>query len=89
LLALSAFLLTLALSDAPRLHEQIHNTQGAEHVCSVTMLVANGVDLCGNALAVRAPYDAPEHHLFASEAATGSLVPLDFLLLEHAPPVLS
>jgi hypothetical protein len=36
-----AFLFTIALSDAPRLHARIHNVLGPAHECAVT-LVASG-----------------------------------------------
>lgn len=86
---ISAFFVTIAISDAPRLHEQIHRVQGAEHTCAVTILSAGGIELCGSGVAAAAPGQAPELYAFTPAACARLVGLLDFLPLEHAPPVLS
>ena len=86
LLTAAAFLFALAASDAPSLHEQIHKTQGAGHECVVTMLSAGGLALGGAAMTITAPAPAPEACPFLPPPSVHGNAPLDFLLLEHAPP---
>ncbi len=89
LLTATAFLLALAAADAPGLHEQIHKTQGAGHECVVTILSAGGVAICGAAVVIAEPAPATESVVFLAAPSTRASAPLDFLLLEHAPPALS
>lgn len=86
LLTLAALLFALAASDAPGLHEQMHKTQGAGHECVVTILSAGGVELGAAPLTVAAPVLLPQASAFRSPATVHANAPLDFLLLEHAPP---
>ncbi len=86
LLTAAAFLFALAASDAPGLHEQIHKTQGAGHECVVTILSAGGLALCGAAVILTAPVPAPAARAFLAPRSVPAKAPLDFLLLEHAPP---
>lgn len=89
LLTAAAFLLALAAADAPGLHEQIHKDQGPAHECVATILSAGGIVLCGAALVIAIPASAPETFPFFTAATPRGSAPLDFLLLEHAPPTLS
>lgn len=89
LLTAAAFLFALAAADAPGLHAQIHKTQGAGHECVVTILSAGGVALCGAAVVVAEPAPIPETSALLLTSSAPVEVPLDFLLLEHAPPALA
>ncbi len=86
---ISAFLFTIALSDAPRLHERIHKLLGADHECAVT-IVSSGA--C-NHLAGGAPAAAPVSLRWTSvffPPRLQSIAPgLEFSRLEHAPPALA
>jgi len=86
---IGAFLLTIAISDAPRLHEQIHKTLGAGHDCAVTILSAGNVEFCDSAVIVGAPDQPVDYCLFRTSTDLRLAAGLDFLLLEHAPPALS
>lgn len=86
LLTAAAFLFALAASDAPSLHEQIHKTRGAGHECVVTILSAGGLVLGSAPLTITAPVSAPEARAFLAPPSVQVNAPLDFLLLEHAPP---
>lgn len=86
---ISAFLATIAISEAPLLHERIHGMQGAQHDCAATILSSGGVELCSCVIIFAAPGLAPELYTFSSLAGPPALAPLDFLLLEHAPPAQS
>jgi hypothetical protein len=86
---IGAFLLTIALADAPRLHERIHRVQGAEHECAVTLLTAGNCehtpcDAIALAPPPPRPASAPFHRHFQLVSAR-----LEFSLLEHAPPAIS
>jgi hypothetical protein len=86
---ISSFLLTIAISDAPRLHEQIHKVRGAEHDCAVTILAAGGIEFCSSAVIATAPSQSPELYTFMSTPGSRLVSRLDFSLLEHAPPAIS
>ncbi len=87
--AISAFLLTIAVSAAPPLHQRIHRVQGAGHDCAATILSGGGLELCGSVIVAAAPANAPELYTVPSIARADLVCSLDFLLLEHAPPALS
>jgi hypothetical protein len=82
-----AFLFTIALSDAPRFHERIHNVLGPEHECAVT-LVASG------SYHHATPAPLVDVHVAVSQfskipALTPQWVESPFLgacIFEHAPP---
>jgi hypothetical protein len=86
---LGAFFLALVIADSPQLHERIHQTQGVEHVCAATILAGGGVENVAGFFRVTDPAQAPEPFVFNAAPVAALLVPLDFLLLEHAPPALS
>src|SRR5438094_10663191 len=41
---IGAFLFAFVLSDAPRLHDQLHKALGADHECAVTMFLSGTCD---------------------------------------------
>ncbi|MEO6872414.1 MAG: hypothetical protein ABI233_09380 [Chthoniobacterales bacterium] len=86
---IGVFLLALLVADSLQLHERIHRTQGVEHVCAATILAGGGVENLATVFRVPDPTQAPEPFVFTATAVAPLLVPLDFLLLEHAPPALS
>jgi len=86
----AAFLLTLALSAFPQLHERLHQaSSSANHECAVTLLSSGNYQ--------HTPTDTiaivPPPARLASPFVNGhfQLVSprLEFSLLEHAPPALS
>lgn len=83
------FLGTLALSAAPRLHERLHQMQGAEHNCAVTLLSSGSCDhTVGNAITIAPQLLRPEF-AFSQNHFPSIALRLEFSLLEHAPPALS
>lgn len=84
-----AFLLTIAASHVPGLHERIHADQGPLHTCAVTILSTGSVEICGSSAIVPAPCATPKLRLFDPVSAPEIFGALDFLLLEHAPPAVS
>jgi len=82
-----AFLVTIALSDAPRLHDQIHKVNGVGHVCAATMMAS------GNCEHNAPPTAAPKGHYVSVSPAFLPLrsqvvvAAVPFSVLEHAPPV--
>jgi len=84
---IGSFLFAFALSDAPRLHEYLHKTLGADHECVVTILLSG---MCDHSASV------PPSALPPVVAWTSIIVlqqfqlveaRLEFSLLEHAPPL--
>ncbi len=80
-----AFLLTLALSDAPRLHERLHHVLGPNHECAVTMMLSGSVDGAAITPAVIAPLLSTPTILVVPPILAAEPT-LDFSILEHAPP---
>ena len=82
-----AFLFTIALSDAPRLHEFFHKALGPDHECAVTMFTHGNCDR----LTIDAPAAGPPTFTWSPLLISQQLsfIPgdLEFSLLEHAPPV--
>ncbi len=84
-----AFLFTLALSDAPRLHERLHKALGPDHECAVTMVLSGSVGFSA--------VITPAAIVPLLSTTTVLVVPpvlaaepaFDFSLLEHAPPTLA
>jgi hypothetical protein len=86
---IGAFLFAAVLSAAPQLHERIHQPDGATHQCAVTLLTAGNCehtacDTIALAPPPPRPASAPLHCHFQLVSA-----PLEFSLLEHAPPAIS
>jgi hypothetical protein len=81
-----AFLLLIALSDAPQLHERFHQTLGPGHQCAVTMLLSGACDH----LAGAAPATQPMAVIWTPAPVLEQMhrrgAGLEFSLLEHAPP---
>jgi len=82
-----AFLFTIALSDAPRLHEFFHKALGPDHECAVTMFTHGNCDR----LTTGAPAAGPATIIWAivliPQQISSIAGNLEFSLLEHAPPV--
>ena len=81
-----AFLLTIALSDAPQLHERIHNDYGPQHVCAVTMVSSGNCEHVFVSASVK-PHSPPPVFAFNSLYRSSAIVPLGLSLLEHGPPI--
>ncbi len=82
-----AFLWTLALAGAPRLHEQIHKVLGAQHECAVTMVSSGNYDHSAHPPLVSAPVPAVQFSRIPT--LTQRWVESPFLgacIFEHAPP---
>src|SRR2546422_168959 len=77
-----AFLLAIALSDAPGLHERIHNAYGGQHVCAVTMVSSGNCEHIFASASVK-PHSPPPVFAFNSLYRCSAIVPLGFSLLEH------
>ncbi|MEP6699303.1 MAG: hypothetical protein ABJB09_06190 [Verrucomicrobiota bacterium] len=86
---IGAFLVTIALSAAPRLHEQLHPVQGAEHNCAVTLLSLGNCDQTSCEPITIAPQLLPPDAAFSHHHFPSVTLCLEFSLLEHAPPALS
>jgi hypothetical protein len=84
-----AFLFALILSAAPHLHEIVHQPSGTTHQCVVTLLTAGSCDHAPcDAIAVAPRPPKPASTLFRRHFHFVS-TPLEFSLLEHAPPTIS
>ena len=86
LAVIGAFFFALLVANSPQLHERIHQMQGGEHVCAATILAGGGVDHLAGFFRVPNPAVAPEPFVFTAAPSAPLFLPLDFLLLEHAPP---
>jgi len=83
----AAFLWTLALADAPRLHEQIHKALGTGHECAVTMVSSGNYDHSAHPPLVSAAVPAVQFSRIPM--LTQRWVESPFLgarIFEHAPP---
>ena len=85
----AAFLLTLALSAAPRLHDQLHNSQGTEHACAVTLISAGGCEHFTHATPSGLPEAAPQIASVLTAPTRAALGAVASSILEHAPPRLA
>ena len=83
---IGAFLFTIALSDAPRLHEQFHKLLGADHECAVTMFTHGNCDRLTTGAPPAAPATVIWSPLFVPQHLPSIAADLEFSLLEHAPP---
>ncbi|HEY3661288.1 MAG TPA: hypothetical protein VGK91_08705 [Candidatus Udaeobacter sp.] len=84
---IGAFLFTVALADAPRLHEQIHKVLGTEHVCAVTIVSSASYNYSAHPPFVSAPVSTVQ--LSKIPALTPQWIESPFLaacIFEHAPP---
>ena len=84
--SIGAFLVTIALSDAPRLHERIHKVNSAKHDCAVTMFASGN---CEHAAADPITVEAQSPPLLAAflqERSSIFSAALEMSILEHAPP---
>lgn len=87
---LGAVLFAVVLSAIPQLHERIHNATGApNHECAVTLLTSGNYQHTPNVAIALAPPAPPTAfaHIFSSVRLVNA--PLEFSLLEHAPPAIS
>ena len=85
----AAFLFALVLAVAPQLHELVHQPSGNTHECVVTLLTTGSCDHAPcNAIAVAPRPPKPASALFHRHFYFVS-APLEFSLLEHAPPTIS
>lgn len=85
----AAFLLAIALSTAPRLHDQIHGAQGAEHTCVVTLISSGGCDHFTLVAPSGIPVErAPVFFVHAAESISPVAL-FESSILEHAPPRLA
>lgn len=83
---LIAFLISLALANAPRWHERVHAAQG-EHECAATLLAAGQ---CDHAMAT--PFLPPPERVVNFSQPVLLLadgVTIVSSILEHAPPAQS
>ena len=80
-----AFLLTLAFSDAPRLHERLHKALGPDHECAVTMVLSGSVDGAAITPAVIVPLLSTTTILVVPPVRAAEPT-FGFSILEHAPP---
>ena len=85
-----AFLLALALSAAPQLHERIHDLSDVtHHECAATLISSGNYDHFSADVLLPAPVTPPVMQLHISRQFSLVLAALDFSLLEHAPPAIS
>ena len=82
---LIAFLTTLMLASAPRLHDQLHPT-GAKHECAATILASGK---CEHSLPPQAApklESAPNARAFLPERLQAVIAAVPSSIQEHAPP---
>ena len=84
-----AFLFTIALSDAPRLHEHFHKAFGPDHECAVTMFLSGACDHLANGAPLAGPVALTWTSFFVPRQFPSLEANLEFSLLEHAPPSLA
>ena len=86
-----AFLLALALSASPQLHQRVHkDANRVEHNCAATMIASGSYDHAAHAPLVSAPIPAVQFSKIPT--LTPCWVQSLFLgahIFEHAPPALS
>ena len=85
----AAFLLTLALSAAPWLHDQLHPSQGTEHACAVTLISSGGCEHFTHAAPSGLPDSMPQVESIHAAPSLTALGPVSSSILEHAPPRLA
>lgn len=81
-----AFLLTLALSDAPRLHERLHKALGPDHECAVTMVLSGSVDFSAAITPTAIVPLLSTTKVLVVPPVLAAIPAFDFSILEHAPP---
>jgi hypothetical protein len=84
-----AFLFTIALSDAPRLHDYFHKALGPDHECAVTMFLSGACDHLANGAPLAGPVALTWTSFFVPRQFPSLEANLEFSLLEHAPPSLA
>ena len=87
LVAAAAFLWTVTLSDAPGLHQRLHQTQGPSHECAVTLLSQGNCEHAPCPV-ITAPLPSLTTAVVLPKFCL-VVASLDFSLLEHAPPAIS
>ena len=80
------FLFTLALSDAPRLHEHFHKLLGPDHECAVTIVLSGSFDHSAAMTPSAVPPLTETRPAFIGQPIPVIESALDFSPLEHAPP---
>ena len=87
--SIGAFLVTIALSDAPRLHEHLHKALGPDHECAATIFASGKCEhsACDSPSAV--PPSASPAIAFLPRELQSVALALEFSRLEHAPPPVS
>jgi hypothetical protein len=85
---MAAFLIAIAASVAPTLHDSLHGNSGSAHICAVTLLAAGSVEISGASPLTLVPDAAPET-LAQSDRVLRLAQALLFTRLEHAPPSFS
>jgi hypothetical protein len=83
---IGAFLFTIALSNAPRLHEHFHKALGPDHECAVTMFLSGTCDHSACVTPSTMPPVATATPVFFPRQFRSVQAGLEFSLLEHAPP---
>src|SRR5207249_9341784 len=81
-----AFLFAFVLSDAPRLHDQLHKALGADHECAVTMFLSGGCDHSACVPPSAVPLVVASTSVIVLQPLQLVKAGLEFSLLEHAPP---
>ena len=81
-----AFLFTIALSDAPGLHEYLHKALEPNHECAVTMFLSGTCDHSPCVTPSAGPAVLTSTLVFVSPQSQSREAGLEFSLLEHAPP---
>lgn len=85
----AAFLLAIALSAAPRLHDEMHRVQGAEHACAVTLISSGGCDCFTAAAPSGLPAEAAPTPIIRGVESIAVVAVFAPSILEHAPPRLA
>src|SRR5215211_4642623 len=86
LATIGAFLFAFVLSDAPRLHDQLHNALGADHECAVTMFLSGTCDHSACIQPSAVPLAIAWTSVIVVQPFQLAEAGLEFSLLEHAPP---
>ena len=81
-----AFLFAFVVSDAPRLHDQLHRALGADHECAVTMFLSGGCDHSECVPPSALPLVVPSTSVIVLQPFQLAEAGLEFSQLEHAPP---
>ncbi len=81
------FVFALALAATPQWHERLHGLSDVtHHECAATLISSGNCDHFSPDAILAAPLQPRTTELGISRQSTLVLGPLDFALLEHAPP---